>query len=446
MAPKKFLKNLTVPSPCPADWNSMIGNDQVRFCKHCSLDVHNVSLMTRTQAERLISRANGRLCVRYHLDPAGQLKTLPVTQQLHRLSRRVSRLAAGAFTATLSLTSAVAQPSGDSKSVNFNLPAAAQINVQSGTGSIAGIIKDQNGAVIAAATVSILNQERTIALYASTDSSGSFRIENLNAGIYNLRIEAPGFAADEVSNIYLSAGDEKRLERSLEVAHIEETVDIESERGEIVISTGGVVSIIAPADPFIRAAQEDNLEELTALIAGKDVNLRDKSSRTTALEHAVRNANREMVQLLISAGANVNTKNESGETVLMMLDDDATSDLVWDLLNAGATVNLQDDAGNTALMQAATTNNLEMLKALIDAGAEINTRNKAGRTALIFAASEGFINIVRTLVVGGADMNVTDSNNLNALAHAVGNDHLPVVRFLKSKGAIETVAKNEKED
>lgn len=445
MAPKSFFKNLTIPSPCAADWNSMKGNDQVRFCEHCCLEVHNVSLMTRTQAERLIARSKGQLCVRYHHNEAGQPLTLPVGQKLHRMGRRVSRFAAGAFTATLSVTSTIAQPSGNSQLGNLNRPAAEEINVQSGTGSISGTIKDQNGALITAATVSILNQQGTLALYASTDFNGTFKIESLAAGIYNLRIEAPGFAADEVGNIYLRAGDEMRLERTLDVAHLEEKVDIESE-GDIVSSTGGVVSIIAPADPFIRAAQEDNLEELTTLISGKDVNLRDKSSGTTALEHAVRNANREMVQLLISAGANVNTKNESGETVLMMLDDDATSDLVWDLINAGAKVNVQDDAGNTALMQAATANNLEMLKALIDAGAEINTRNKAGRTALIFAASEGSINIVRTLVVGGADITVTDRDNMNALAHAVGNDHLPVVRFLKSKGAIETVAKNEKEE
>ena len=72
MAPKHFLKNLTVPSPCTADWDSMIGNDQVRFCEHCSLDVHNLSLMTRSQAERLIARVNGRLCVRYHRSSTGQ--------------------------------------------------------------------------------------------------------------------------------------------------------------------------------------------------------------------------------------------------------------------------------------------------------------------------------------------------------------------------------------
>lgn len=36
----------------------MVGNDQVRFCDHCSLEVHNISLLTRRQAERLLARSD----------------------------------------------------------------------------------------------------------------------------------------------------------------------------------------------------------------------------------------------------------------------------------------------------------------------------------------------------------------------------------------------------
>ena len=445
MAPKTFLKNLTVASPCVADWNSMTGNDQVRFCEHCRFDVHNLSSMTRSQAERLVARSNGRLCIRYHHNSTGELQTLPRGQKLHRISRRVSRIAAGAFTATLSVTSAIAQQSS-SQSVGFNPPTATQTNAHSAPGSsIAGTITDQNGAVIPGATIAVWNEQSQGALYASTDFTGQFRIDSLQAGAYKLRVEAPGFAAQENIGFYLQPRGEARIDRTLSVATIEETVFVESEKS-ITYVTSGAISIVVPEDPFIRAAQEDDLEALTSLIAGKDVNLRDKTTRTTALEHAARNANREMVQLLISSGATVNGKNESGETVLMMLDDDATSDLAWDLINAGAAVNRQDDGGNTALMQAATQNNLEVLKALIDAGAEVDTRNKVGRTALMLAASEGYINIVRALVLAGANINATDEDKMNPLAHAAENDHLPVIRFLKSKGAFETVKKVKEEE
>lgn len=442
MAPKNFLNNLTVPSPCTADWNSMIGNDQVRFCEHCNLDVHNLSSLTRNEASRLIARSNGRLCVRYHHDAAGVPLLLPVRQKLHRISGRVSRIAAGAFTAALSVTSAVAQNTSSSQSANLNPPNATQTNTRWALGSsIAGTITDQNGAVIPGATISLGNEQLRGALYASTDFGGQFRFDGLEAGLYKLRIEAPGFATREDTGVYLEPNVEARADRSLTVATIEETVEVQSQTLEL----GGAVAFVAPENPFVRAAQEDNLEALTALIAGMDVNLRDKRSNTTALEHAVRNANREMVQLLLSFGAAVNAKNTSGETVLMMLDDDATCDLAWDLLNAGADVKLKDDNGNTALMQAATSGNLETLKVLLDAGAEVNTRNEQGQTALMLAASDGHVNLVRALVLAGADINALDDDKRNAVAYAAENDHAAVVRFLKSKGALETVARVEKE-
>jgi hypothetical protein len=446
MAPKNFLNNLTIPSPCIADWNSMIGNDQVRFCEHCSLEVHNLSQMTHNQAQRLVARSKGRLCVRYYQDPTGRPVTLPVRQKLHHISRRVSRIAAGAFTASLSVTSAVAQNSATSQPGNLNPPNATQPNARWNPGSsLTGTITDQHGAVISGATVAVLNEELNVALYANTGSNGQFKIDSLPAAVYKLRIEAPGFAADQTERVYLQANSERRLDRTLSVAMIEENGGSDStEVG--YFSGGGAVAFIAPEDPFVRAAQEDNLDALTALIAGTNVNLRDKRSGTTALEHAVKNANREMVQLLLSAGANVNAKNEDGETVLMMLDDDATSDLVWDLVNARADVNLKSKAGTTALMQLAASNNLEGLKTLLDAGAEVNARNKAGRTALMLAASEGYVNNVRALVLAGADINAIDADEMNALARASENDHPAVVRFLKSKGAFETVARVEKEE
>ena len=438
MPSKNFLNNLTIPSPCSADWNSMVGNDQVRFCEHCSLDVHNLSRMTRNQAQRLVARSNGRLCVRYHHDSSGRPLTLPLSQKLHRINRRVSRIAAGAFTATLSITSAVSQNSVSAQSVNP--PSATQQNPRWVPGSsLAGTITDQNGAVIPGATIYLANAELQVALYASTGSNGQFKIDNLQAAVYKLRVDAPGFAADETEGIYVQANGEVRLDRTLKVAQVEETVQIES------IQLSGAVAYVAPEHPFVKAAQEDDLEALTALIAGMDVNLRDKLSDTTALEHAVMNANREMVQLLLAAGADVNKTNDAGVTVLMMLDDDATSDLIWDLINAGAKVNLKDKSGATALMQVADSNNPEALKTLLDAGAEVNAKNEEGQTALMLAASEGLVNNVRALVLAGADINVTDKEKKDALAHAIDNDHRVVVRFLKSKGAVETVAQVQKD-
>ena len=173
MAPKNFLNNMTIPSPCTADWSSMIGNEQVRFCEHCSLEVHNLSRMTRNQAERLVARSNGRLCVRYHYDPADRALNSTVPQKLHHISRRVSRIAAGAFSATLSITSAVAQNSTSSQTPNVATATVTQPNNRwTARSSIAGTITDQNGALIPGATIFLSNSDLRLALYVSTGLDG----------------------------------------------------------------------------------------------------------------------------------------------------------------------------------------------------------------------------------------------------------------------------------
>jgi len=69
------IDRLVVAKPCDADWNSMIGNDQVRFCDHCKLHVNDLSSMTRQEAMRLVTRSGGRLCVRYIERPLGGVLT-----------------------------------------------------------------------------------------------------------------------------------------------------------------------------------------------------------------------------------------------------------------------------------------------------------------------------------------------------------------------------------
>src|SRR3954470_21973930 len=100
----RSFDRMIIPAPCDADWDSMIGNERVRFCEHCSLEVTNLSNLTRQEAMRLVAKSEGRLCVQFVRRNDGSIVSKKIPKQLHQISRRVSRLAAGAFSATLSLT------------------------------------------------------------------------------------------------------------------------------------------------------------------------------------------------------------------------------------------------------------------------------------------------------------------------------------------------------
>lgn len=60
------LDNIKVASPCSANWNEMYGNDRMRHCRECKLNVYNLSGMSREEAENLVMNAEGRLCVRFY--------------------------------------------------------------------------------------------------------------------------------------------------------------------------------------------------------------------------------------------------------------------------------------------------------------------------------------------------------------------------------------------
>ena len=53
----------------------MYGDDRVRFCGQCSQSVYNLSAMTREEAEDLIRRTEGRLCVRFYKRRDGTILT-----------------------------------------------------------------------------------------------------------------------------------------------------------------------------------------------------------------------------------------------------------------------------------------------------------------------------------------------------------------------------------
>ncbi|HEX9962340.1 MAG TPA: hypothetical protein VGB00_15505 [Pyrinomonadaceae bacterium] len=97
------LDNIRVASPCAADWNEMRGDERKRFCSECSLNVYNLSGMTRDEAENLLLTAEGRVCVRFYRRQDGTIltKDCPVGWQL--VKRRASRAA----TAVVSLCAGI---------------------------------------------------------------------------------------------------------------------------------------------------------------------------------------------------------------------------------------------------------------------------------------------------------------------------------------------------
>ena len=66
---------LEIATPCPASWDDMEGDERVRFCPECELNVYNIASMTEAEALALIKEREGRLCVRLYKREDGTVLT-----------------------------------------------------------------------------------------------------------------------------------------------------------------------------------------------------------------------------------------------------------------------------------------------------------------------------------------------------------------------------------
>lgn len=454
----RSFDRMIIPAPCDADWDSMTGNDRVRFCAHCSLHVANLSDLTRQEAISLVARSQGRLCVRFEKKPDGSVLTRQAPQKLHHIARRVSRIAAGAFTATLSLSGASAQSGLSSNSV----PPGQVIThrelsrVELGC-SLSGIIGDPNGAVVSGATVTLTDLKGGSFFTFTTGDDGAYKFSLLPPGSYSLTAEAASFTSAGLEKIELADGVDRTINVELKLPEIVVEAEIISlPETQVIRVTSGAVAFIEPEEPLVLAAFKEDLELVKLLaFSALDLNARDKHTGMTALEQAAEDGNLEIARTLLLAGADVNVKNESGRTVLMYLRASATAELVRELIAGGAKVNDRDESGGTALMNAAELSNVETVKALIEGGAKIDLKDTDGKTALMFAAKNdgrnalmiaaesGDPETVKLLISFNADINDTDQKGWSALMFAVNVGDERSVQALLNAGADLTLKNSE---
>ena len=93
------LGRVRVASPCTAPWKDMAGDDRVRHCNACDQKVFNLSEMTAADAAALVTRATGRLCVRYYQRADGTMLTQDCPVGLQRVRRATVRTLAAAVAA-----------------------------------------------------------------------------------------------------------------------------------------------------------------------------------------------------------------------------------------------------------------------------------------------------------------------------------------------------------
>jgi len=170
-----------------------------------------------------------------------------------------------------------------------------------------------------------------------------------------------------------------------------------------------------PYTPLTYAIQHNHIEIVEALLNRNSLDERDKN---LALQMAVTKGQKQIVSLLIQAGANVNSRNETNRTLLMLActDDYSKSDkaIAELLLDAGAEIDATKSYQETALMLACQEmGNRHIARLLIERGANIHAQTDYGWTALMVAIQSGKEELVRLLIDKGANPYTEGTNNSN---------------------------------
>ena len=171
------------------------------------------------------------------------------------------------------------------------------------------------------------------------------------------------------------------------------------------------------------AVNEEDIEAIKQhLSAGTDVNEKDDDGNTP-LQHA---AFKEVAELLIANGADVNVQDNDGWTLLHIANDDfiPVAEL---LIEKGAKIDAKANDGSTPLFIALVQGENKFANLLIEKGADVR--------GIPLIHVENSSEISKILIDAGADVNYAPENGITALANAVIQEDKESAELLISSGA-----------
>jgi len=194
------------------------------------------------------------------------------------------------------------------------------------------------------------------------------------------------------------------------------------------------------------AAKHDNSPLLRALAQkGASCNIKDREGNT-ALHYLIKTQHVFILSQFMRDNSDIiNDKNKAGLTPLAILIEDMTGYFSFDskksgvidtLLSSGADVNTPNKRGQTLLHIASSTHSLGLLSLLLDYGADPNIIDNNQRSPLYYAIQQKDINTIDILLDHGADPNHPNDRGWTLLDQLAkeGDRESPIVQRLITGG------------
>jgi ankyrin repeat protein len=191
--------------------------------------------------------------------------------------------------------------------------------------------------------------------------------------------------------------------------------------------------------PLHIAVQFDCKDMAELLLAhGANVDVRDDGGKTP-LFFTVNGGftDTKIMELLLANKANINATNNVGRTALYCATAICPKEIAEFLLVHKADVNAGDKYGDTPLMVASGDGNKDVAELLLVSKADVNAKNNNGDTALHSAAFRGHLDMAELLLTNKADINAKNDDGATPLRLAEGSAHKDVADVLRQHGGTE---------
>ncbi len=115
---------------------------------------------------------------------------------------------------------------------------------QSTYGSIAGSVTDPSGAAISGANVTLTNAGTSETRTQATNADGQYSFVNLIPGAYRIDVEKAGFKRSTLPNIAVQVNQASKIDVSLTVGQVSETVEVTSEAPLLQAETSSLGQVV----------------------------------------------------------------------------------------------------------------------------------------------------------------------------------------------------------
>ncbi len=116
-------------------------------------------------------------------------------------------------------------------SILFVVISSMLVLAQTSRGIVSGIVKDQNGAVVPGAEVTLTNLETTVGRSVVTNDDGFYRFDAVDLGTYSVRIAATNFGAATKTGIVVNANQTSSIDAELIPGSQQVVVEVTADAG-----------------------------------------------------------------------------------------------------------------------------------------------------------------------------------------------------------------------